>query len=58
MAELEKQHLLTAMRLCDGNRTHAAKMLNISVRTLRYKLLEYDGTAADDKAESEELTEV
>jgi DNA-binding NtrC family response regulator len=58
MGELEKQHILTAMRLCDGNRTHAAKMLNIGVRTLRYKLLEYDGTAANDESESEELTEV
>jgi hypothetical protein len=33
-------------------------MLNISVRTLRYKLLEYDGTAVNDESESEELTEV
>jgi DNA-binding protein Fis len=30
---------------CKGNRTHAAKMLNVSIRTLRNKLHEYNGTA-------------
>jgi DNA-binding protein Fis len=37
---------------CKGNRTHAAKMLNVSIRTLRNKLHEYNGTSPrsdDDK---------
>ena len=43
MAELEKRHILSALTRCKGNRTHAAKMLEISIRTLRNKLHEYNG---------------
>ena len=43
LAELEKQHILAALRHCNGNRTHAAKLLEISIRTLRNKLHEYNG---------------
>jgi DNA-binding NtrC family response regulator len=43
MAELEKQHILAALSRCKGNRTHAAKVLEISIRTLRNKLHEYNG---------------
>jgi DNA-binding NtrC family response regulator len=57
LAELEKQHILAALRRCDGNRTHAAKMLNISIRTMRYKLLEYNGNPVQGESEQEELTE-
>ncbi len=41
LSELEKQHILEALRHCEENRTHAAKLLDISVRTLRNKLKEY-----------------
>jgi DNA-binding NtrC family response regulator len=41
LAELEKRHIFAAMDKTDGNRTHAAKLLGISVRTLRNKLNEY-----------------
>jgi len=41
LAELEKRHILTALEQCKGNRTHAARMLDISIRTLRNKLNEY-----------------
>jgi DNA-binding NtrC family response regulator len=41
LAELEKRHILAAMEKTNGNRTHAAKLLGISVRTLRNKLNEY-----------------
>jgi DNA-binding NtrC family response regulator len=51
MAELEKQHILDALSRCNGNRTHAARMLQISIRTLRNKLHEYN--APDTGAESE-----
>ncbi len=46
LAELEKQHILAALDRCKGNRTHAAKMLEISIRTLRNKLHEYNGDPA------------
>ncbi|HYG23428.1 MAG TPA: sigma-54 dependent transcriptional regulator [Verrucomicrobiae bacterium] len=46
MAEMEKQHILKALEQCNGNRTHAAKLLNISIRTLRNKLNDYQGKSA------------
>ena len=39
--EMEKQAILEALKKTDGNRTHAAEMLQISIRTLRNKLAEY-----------------
>jgi two-component system response regulator FlrC len=42
LSELEKQHILAALKRSKGNRTHAAKMLSISIRTLRNKLNEYN----------------
>jgi DNA-binding NtrC family response regulator len=41
LAEVEKRHIFAAMDKTDGNRTHAARLLGISVRTLRNKLNEY-----------------
>ena len=41
LAEIEKRHIFAAMDKTGGNRTHAAKLLGISVRTLRNKLNEY-----------------
>jgi len=54
LAELEKRHILAALEQCKGNRTHAAKLLDVSIRTLRNKLHEYNGTApkSDDETES------
>jgi DNA-binding NtrC family response regulator len=57
LAELEKQHIFATLRHCNGNRTHAAKMLNISIRTMRNKLHEYNGTAANGESELEVLAE-
>ena len=39
--QLEKMHLENTLALTDGNRTHAAAMLGISLRTLRNKIREY-----------------
>jgi two-component system, NtrC family, response regulator AtoC len=39
--ELEKQAILSALRATGGNRTRAAELLKISIRTLRNKLQEY-----------------
>jgi DNA-binding NtrC family response regulator len=44
LAEIEKSHILSALNHCKGNRTHAANLLNVSIRTLRNKLHEYNGT--------------
>jgi DNA-binding NtrC family response regulator len=44
LAELEKRHIFAALDHCKGNRTHAARQLDVSIRTLRNKLHEYNGT--------------
>ncbi len=41
LSELEKMMIHKALDSCDGNRTRAADILGISVRTLRNKLSEY-----------------
>jgi DNA-binding protein Fis len=38
---LEKIHLEDTLALTHGNRTHAAEMLGISLRTMRNKIREY-----------------
>lgn len=44
--ELEKRHILQALELCNQNRTQAAKLLDINIRTLRNKLNEYKSSGA------------
>jgi DNA-binding NtrC family response regulator len=44
LADVEKRHILNVLNHCQGNRTHAAKLLDVSIRTLRNKLHEYNGT--------------
>ncbi len=39
--EMEKKLILKTLDELEGNRTHAAKALGISIRTLRNKLSEY-----------------
>ena len=52
--EIEKQHILRTLEACEGNRTQAAKHLDISIRTLRNKLHEYEGTTpGSDGGEAE-----
>jgi DNA-binding NtrC family response regulator len=41
LAEIEKLHIFAALEKTSQNRTHAAKLLGISIRTLRNKLNEY-----------------
>jgi DNA-binding NtrC family response regulator len=41
LAEVERDLILQTLKYCLGNRTHAADMLGISIRTLRNKLGEY-----------------
>jgi DNA-binding NtrC family response regulator len=41
IAEIEKLHFEKTLALVHGNRTHAAEMLGISIRTMRNKIREY-----------------
>src|SRR6266849_1951733 len=43
VAEVERDLILETLKHCLGNRTHAANILGISIRTLRNKLNEYTG---------------
>ena len=52
--DLEKQHILSTLEQCHQNRTQAAKLLEISVRTLRNKLHEYGAAASSAEPECDE----
>ena len=41
IADVERHLILDTLAYCHGNRTHAARILGISIRTLRNKLNEY-----------------
>ena len=41
LAEAVRTHIIRTLAHCGGNRTHAAKTLDISLRCLRNKLREY-----------------
>jgi len=48
LAELEKRAIFHALEHTKGNRTNAAKLLEISIRTLRNKLNEYGVSSRED----------
>ena len=41
LAAVERSLILDTLTYCNGNRTHAARVLDISIRTLRNKLHQY-----------------
>ena len=43
LAELEREAILGTMEMVGGNRTEAARILGIAVRTVQRKLAEYRG---------------
>ena len=47
VADVERELILETLRYCHGNRTHAANLLGISIRTLRNKLHEYAEQGVD-----------
>jgi two-component system, response regulator FlrC len=55
VADVERDLILETLKHCLGNRTHAANILGISIRTLRNKLNEYasDGVAIPPAGGSE-----
>ena len=48
--ELEKRAIFEALERTNGNRTQAAELLQISIRTLRNKLAEYRGDGNEEAA--------
>jgi DNA-binding NtrC family response regulator len=42
LAEVVRKHIVLTLASCGGNRTHAARILNISLRCLRDKLRGYE----------------
>jgi len=58
VAQVEQELILNTLDHCLGNRTHAARILGISIRTLRNKLNEYDasGVAVPDPGQARTAT--
>ncbi|HRO01631.1 helix-turn-helix domain-containing protein [Nitrobacter sp.] len=45
--EVERELVLQTLARCDGNRTRAARVLGVSVRTLRNKIRQYTTMGLD-----------
>jgi DNA-binding NtrC family response regulator len=58
VADVERDLILETLQHCLGNRTHAANILGISIRTLRNKLQQYrqEGVAVPQHNEAERAT--
>jgi two-component system response regulator HydG len=51
--EIERQAILNALEANRGNRTRAARQLGISVRTLQYRLKQYQSAQPDEVQQAE-----
>ena len=49
MAEIERWAMLTTLEATDGSTAKAAELLDISVRTVQYRLHEYGLTGGKEK---------
>src|SRR5262249_34362536 len=47
MAEIERELVLQTLASCNGNRAHAARVLGVSVRTLRNRIRLYTAHGID-----------
>jgi two-component system, response regulator FlrC len=58
VADVERDLILDTLQHCLGNRTHAANILGISIRTLRNKLQQYrqEGVSVPPSGEAERVT--
>ena len=50
--EIERELVLQTLARCHGNRTHAARVLGLSVRTMRNKIRQYATAGVDIPAHS------
>ncbi len=53
VGEVERELVLQTLARCDGNRTRAARVLGVSVRTLRNKIRQYLAEGIDVPAHSD-----
>ena len=53
VGEVERELVLQTLARCDGNRTRAARVLGVSVRTLRNKIRQYSADGIDVPAHSD-----
>jgi DNA-binding NtrC family response regulator len=52
VADVERELVLQTLARCNGNRTHAARVLGVSVRTLRNRIKLYAARGIDVPAHS------
>jgi DNA-binding NtrC family response regulator len=52
VGEVERELVLQTLARCNGNRTRAARVLGMSIRTLRNKIREYSADGIDVPAPS------
>ncbi len=53
VGEVERALVVQTLACCDGNRTHAARILGLSVRTLRNKIRIYSAEGIEVPAHTE-----